>query len=175
MILLAAAGTFVMAGCDSPALISMDPAVHEKDAVFDPGLLGTWETGQGGDVCILRRGNGNSFAVEYVSDGVLRKFEGRLFVTGQAWVMDITPQDPDDFQIPGHALIRILSSNPSLRWAYLDSDWLRQHAAGELVTRSRDGGKLVLMAPPASLAAFVANYAADERAHGDVQEWQRLQ
>ena len=173
MILMAVAGTLVLGGCDSPTLISMEPAVTEQDAVFDASLLGTWETEQGGDLCILRRGNGNAYAVTYVSDGGARKFEGRLFLVGQARVMDLTPQDSDDFQIPGHALIRILSSGATLRWTYLDSDWLRQHATGELANRPRDGGKLLLTAQAMRLAAFLANYAADERAHDDVQEWQR--
>jgi hypothetical protein len=173
MILMAVAGTLVLGGCDSPELISMEPAVTEQDAVFDASLLGTWETQQGGDLCILRRGNGNAYAVTYVSDGGARKFEGRLFLAGQARVMDLTPQDSDDFQIPGHALIRILSSGATLRWTYLDSDWLRQHATGQLANRPRDDGKLLLTAQAARLAAFLANYAADERAHDDVQEWQR--
>jgi len=175
MILLAAAGTLVLGACDSPALISMDPAVAEESAVFDASLLGTWETKQGGDLCVLRRGEGNAYAVTYVSDGGARKFEGRLFLAGQARVMDLSPQDSDDFQISGHALIRILSSGDTLRWAFLDTDWLRRHAAGELANRPRDGGKLLLTAPTPPLAAFLANYAADERAHAGIEEWQRLQ
>jgi len=172
---MAMVGTLVLAGCDSPALISMDAAVGEQDAVFDASLLGNWETKPDGDICIVRRGDGNAYTVTYVSDGGARKFDGRLFLAGQARVMDLSPQDPDDFQIAGHALIRVLSSSPTLRWAYLDSDWLRQHAAGELTNRPRGGGKLVLTAPTAPLAAFLANYAADERARGDIEEWQRMQ
>lgn len=175
MILMAVAGTLVLGGCDNPALISMEPAVSEQETVFDPSLLGSWEIKQGDDLCILRRGDGNAYAITYVSDGNARKFEGRLFQAGRARVMDLAPQDSDDFQIPGHAFIRILSSGATLRWAYLDSDWLRQHAAGELASRPRDGGKLLLTTPAAPLAAFLANYAADDPAHGDVQEWQRLQ
>ena len=175
MILAAAAGALVLGGCDSPALISMGPAVTEQGAVFDTSLLGTWEAKQGGDLCVLRRGEGNAYVVTYVSDGSARKFEGRLFPAGQARVMDLSPQDSDDFQISGHALVRILSSGDTLRWAYLDTDWLRQRAAGELASRQREGGKLVLTAPTAPLAAFLANYADDVRAHGGIEEWQRLQ
>jgi len=174
-ILLAGAGTLMLAGCDSPALISMEPAVTEQGAMFDASLLGTWETKQGGDLCILRRGEGNDYAVMYVSDGGARKFDGRLFLAGQSRLMDLSPKDSDDFQISGHALIRILSSAGTLRWAYLDTDWLRQHAAGELANRPRDGGKLLLTAPTARLVSFLANYAADERAHAGIEEWQRLQ
>jgi hypothetical protein len=177
MILAAVASTLVLAGCDNPAMISMEPAVSAQEAVFDASLLGTWEVEgkQGGDLCILRRGDGNAYDVTYVSDGSARKFEGRLFQAGQARVMDLAPQDSDDFQVPGHALIRILSSGVTLRWAYLDSDWLRQHAAAELASRPRDGGKLLLAAPAAPLAAFLVKYAGDDQAHGDVAEWQRLQ
>ena len=175
MILMAVAGTLVLGGCDNPAVISMEPAVSEQETVFDPSLLGSWEIKQGDDLCILRRGDGNAYAITYVSDGNARKFEGRLFQAGQARVMDLAPQDSDDFQIPGHALIRILSSGTTLRWAYLDSDWLRRHAAGELASRPRDGGKLLLTTPAAPLAAFLSNYADEDPAHGDVQEWQRLQ
>ena len=175
MILLAVAGTLALAACDNPVLISMEPAGTEQQAVFDASLLGTWETNADGDLCIVRRGNGNTYTVKYVEDGGARKFEGRLFVVGQARVMDLVPQDSDDFQIPGHALIRILSSSPTLRWSYLDSEWLRQQAAGVLPVRPRDGRKLLLTAPAAPLAAFLANFAADERAHGSIQEWQRQQ
>jgi hypothetical protein len=175
MILLAAAGTLMLAGCDNPALISTEPAVSDQGTVFDASLLGTWETKQGGDLCIVRRGQGNAYAVTYVSDGSARKFEGRLFLAGQARLMDVSPQDSDDFQISGHALIRILSSADTLRWAYLDTDWLRQHAAGELANKPRDGGKLLLTAPTARLASFLANYAADEQAHAGIEEWKRLQ
>lgn len=173
-ILMALAGSLALGGCDSPALISMEPAVSEQQTVFDASLLGSWESKQGGDVCILRRGDGNVYAVIYVSDGNARKFEGRLFSAGQARVIDLTPQDPDDFQIQGHALIRILESGATLRWAYLDSDWLRRHAARELANRPRDGGKLLLTTPATQVADFLANYAADDRAHSDVEEWQRL-
>ena len=174
MILMAVAGSLVLGGCDNPALISMEPAVSEQDAVVDASLLGTWEIKQGGDLCILRRGDGNAYAVTYVSDGNARQFQGRLFLAGQARMMDLAPQDSDDFQVPVHTLIRILSSGSTLRWAYLDSDWLRQHAARELASRPRDGGKLLVTMPAAPLAAFLGKYAADDQAHGDVQEWQRL-
>jgi hypothetical protein len=174
-ILLALAGTLILAGCDSPSLISLDPAATDQDAVFDATLLGTWEAGQGGDLCIFRRGAGNAYTVTYVSDDSSRKFDARLFQAGQARLLDLSPQDSDDFQIPGHTLIRILASSGSLRWTYLDSAWLRQQAAQELPNRARDNDKMLLTAAAAPLRGFLAKYAADDRAHGDVAEWQRLQ
>ena len=175
MILLALTGTLALAGCDSPSLLSLDPAVTDQEAVFDASLLGTWETAQGGDLCIFRHGDGNAYTVTYVSDGTSRKFEARLFQAGQTRLLDLSPLDSDDFQIPGHTLIRILASGESLRWTFLDSEWLRQQAAQELPSRARDGNKILLTAPAASLRDFLGKYATDDRAHGDVEEWRRLQ
>jgi len=175
MILLALTGALALAGCDTPSLLSLDPAVTDQEAVFDASLLGTWDAGQGGDLCIFRRGDGNTYSVTYVSDGTSRKFGARLFQAGQARLLDLSPLDSDDFQIPGHTLIRVLASGGSLRWTFLDSEWLRQQAAQELPSRARDSGKMLLTAPTASLRDFLTKYAADDKAHGDLEEWQRLQ
>jgi hypothetical protein len=172
-VIMVAVCALALTGCDNPALISLEPAVAGQDAVFDSSLLGNWEAKQGGDFCILRRGNGNSYDVTFVADGATRIFDGRLLVAGQARVMDLVPADTDDFRISGHTLVRILSSEGKLRWSYLDSGWFRQQAAAELSSRPRDGDKLVLTASTESLAAFLGRYAADSRAYGDVEEWQR--
>ncbi|MGB7762478.1 MAG: hypothetical protein WBL61_21770 [Bryobacteraceae bacterium] len=175
MVLLALAGALVLGGCDSPSLVSLDPAATDQEAVFDASLLGMWEAGKGGDLCIIRRGDGNAYTVTYVSDDSSRKFDARLFQAGQARLLDLSPQASDDFQIPGHTLVRVLASSGSLRWTYLDSEWLRQQAAQELPNRARGSGKMLVMAAAAPLRDFLTKYAADDKAHGDVEEWQRAQ
>jgi len=174
-ILLALMGALVLAGCDNPALISLEPAVTAQEALFDPALLGTWESGQGGDLVIFRHGDGNSYTLTYVGDdGSSRKFDALLFQAGQARLLDLSPHDPDDFQVPGHTLIRVWVTSGSLRWAYLDSAWLRQQAAQELPNRPRGKDKMALMAPSAALRGFLAKYAADDKAHGEIGELQRV-
>ena len=168
------AGALVLAGCDNPALISLEPAVTAQDAVFDPSLVGTWETGQGDELCIFRHGDGNSYTITYVGDdGNSRKFDALLFQSGPARLLDLSPHESDDFQIPGHTLIRIWTTGGSLRWSFLDSAWLREQAAQELPNRSRGGDKLALTAPSAALRGFLAKYAADDKAHGEISELQR--
>ena len=172
--LLALTGALVLAGCDDPALISLDPAVTDQDAAFDANLPGTWQAGDGGDLCIIRRGDGNSYTVTYVSDGSARKFDAGLFQSGQAEILDLTPAEADDFQLAGHVLVRVWSASGSLRWSYLDSPWIRQQAGQELPVREGNNGKTVLTAHTAALRGFLSKYAADDKAHGDVVEWQRL-
>jgi hypothetical protein len=174
-ILLSLAGALALAGCD-PSLISLAPAVSAQDAVFDSTLLGTWEAATGGDHFIFERGKGNAYTVTMVSDGNSRQFDALLFQAGEARLLDLSPRQSDDsFQVPGHALIRILASDTSLRWTYLDSDWLRQQAARELPNRARDNDGMLLTAETGPLYGFLTRYAGDDRAHGDVEEWQRPQ
>jgi hypothetical protein len=176
MILLALTGTLVLAGCDSPALISLEPAaIADQEAGFDANLAGAWQAREGGDLCVIRHGDGNAYTVTYLSDGSSRKFDALLFQAGQASLLDLSPQDSDDFQTPGHAWIRIWTTNGSLRWTFLDSEWLRQQAAQELPNRARDNSRILLTAPSTSLRSFLAKYAADDRSHGEVEDWQRLQ
>jgi hypothetical protein len=172
--LLALAGALILTGCDTPALLSLDPVVTDKDAAFDPTLLGTWEAKQDKDLCIFRRNGDSGYAITYVSDGSVRQFSARLFRVGEVSMLDLTPEGSDDFQIAGHALVRIWTEGGTLRWAYLDTEWLRKQASQPLPNRA-DDKRMVLTAPGAAVRAFVAKYGVDDKAHGDTTEWQRVQ
>jgi hypothetical protein len=173
---LALAGALILTGCDSPALLSLDPVVTDQEAVFDPTLLGTWGTNQDKDkdLCIFRRDGASGYAITYVSDGSARQFTARLFRAGEASMLDLTPESSDDFQIAGHAVVRIWTEGGALRWTYLDTEWLRKQASQLLPNRAGDK-RMVLTAPGAAVRAFVAKYGVDDKAHGDTAEWQRVQ
>ena len=74
----------------------------------------------------------------------------------------------------GHAVVRIWTGGGSLRWTYLDTDWLRQQASQLLPSRA-DDKRMVLTAPGAAVRAFVAKLGVDDKAHGDATEWQSVQ
>jgi hypothetical protein len=172
--LLALAGALILTGCDTPALLSLDPVVTDQEAVFDPTLLGTWGANQDKDLCIIRRDGDTGYAITYLSGGDVRQFSARLFRAGDASVLDLTPDSSDDFRIAGHALVRIWTEGGTLRWTYLDTEWLRQQAS-QLLPNRADDKRMVLTAPGAAIRAFVAKYGIDDKAHGDTTEWQRVQ
>ena len=89
-------------------------------------------------------------------------------------MLDLTPEGSDDFQIAGHALVRIWTEGGALRWSYLDTEWLRKQAA-QLLPNKTDDKRMVLTAPGAAVRAFVAKFGVDDKAHGDAFEWQRVQ
>ena len=172
--LLVLAGALILTGCDTPALLSLEPVVTGQDAAFDPTLLGTWEADHGNDLCIIRRDGDTGYAITHVSGGSVRQFSARLFCVGEASVLELTPEGTDDFQIAGHAVVRIWTGGGTLRWAYLDTEWLRKQAA-QLLPNRADDKRMVLTAPGAAVRAFMAKYGIDDKAHGDTTEWQRVQ
>jgi hypothetical protein len=173
-LVLAATATLILTGCDTPALLSLDPVVTAQDTAFDPTLLGMWGSGQDKDLCIFRRNGDSGYAITYVSDRSARQFVARLFRVGESSMLDLTPDGTDELQIAGHAVVRIWTKGGTLRWAYLDTEWLRQQAS-QLLPNRTDDKRLVLTAPGTAVRAFVAKYGVDDKAHGDTIEWQRVQ
>ena len=172
--LLALAGALILTGCDNPALLSLDPIVTDQEAAFDPTLLGAWGAKEDKDLCIIRRDGETGYAITYLNGGDSRQFSGRLFRVGEASMLDLTPDGSDDFRIAGHAVVRIWTGGGTLRWTYLDAEWLRKQAAPLLPNRA-DDKRMMLTAPGAAVRAFVAKFGVDDRAHGDTVEWQKVQ
>jgi hypothetical protein len=59
-----------------------------------------------------------------------------------------------------------------LRWAFLDSDWLKQQSA-QLASRT-SGSKVLLLSPGAAIRAMLVATAEKDEAHGNVVTWQRI-
>jgi len=123
------AGLLVPAGRDTPtpSLLSLDPVGTEQDTAADPGLPGTWESPTGkGALCIIRPGDNNGYDISLLSGGSPAGFQAQLFRVGPAEFLDVVPSDDNDFRVPGHTLARIWTAGGGLKWAFLDSDWLKQ-------------------------------------------------
>jgi len=110
---------------------------------------------------------------EASGSGAARQFEGRLLRTDDAEILDIVAAGRDDFQIAAHMWARIWTGDRELRWAWLDSDWLKEHARTKLATQEPDG-RMIITSLPDALRLFLAQYGSDELAHGKQQVWSRL-
>jgi hypothetical protein len=134
----------------------LDPIVTDREATFDPGLLGVWSETGGRDLLIFRRNGDSAYSIAFVSGSTVLKFEARLFRVGEARFLDVLPP-AEPLRIPLHFLVRVWTENGAFRFAVLDTDWFREKAAESLA----------LTAPAASRRDFLAKYGADDRAHSD--------
>jgi hypothetical protein len=174
-LMLAAAGFVVLTGCETPpSLISLDPVVTDQDTAVDGALTGAWEVpGDDDQVCIIKRDDHNGYKIALLGNGEPIKFQARIFRVGPAEFLDVVPADDNDFRVPGHALARIWTGASTLKWAFLDTDWLKQ-AAAQLTPHTADG-KTLLLAPGAAVRSFLTTSGVDDKAHGDVTTWQKMQ
>jgi len=174
-ILTALAASAILTGCESgtPTLLSLDPVATAKDTAIDSALLGTWEEPGDKDLLAVIRPSDQGYQITVLSGGPALGFQAKLFRVKDAEFLDLSPADDNDFRIPGHAVVRLWIAGPSFRWAFLDTDWLKQQAAA-LLTHTSDN-KMQILSPPEAVRAFIAAYAADDKAYGKAVTWQKAQ
>jgi len=80
-------------------------------------------------------------------------------------VLELTPEGTDGLPDRGPCRGPDLDGGGTLRWAYLDTEWLRKQAA-QLLPNRADDKRMVLTAPGAAVRAFVAKFGVDDKAHG---------
>jgi hypothetical protein len=169
--ILPALACVLCAGCST--LPSLDPFVSEGEAVTDKAIEGTWQNAKGDDTYIVRR-DGIGYTIAYLSGNTAPvRFRALLARMGTTELLDLTAADPSAFQIPAHYLVRVWPEDGTLRWAFLDSDWMKEQAGRLLPTRKLDDSTLIAASPEA-VRALMWKHAADDRAAGDIQTLLRV-
>jgi hypothetical protein len=155
------AGLLTMTGCAT--LLSTNPFVAEEEAIVDALLAGTWTNGE--DTALIAV-HGKKYDVTYVDSGKEAiRFTGRLVRVGEALVLDLARDTDDPLVLALHFAVRVWPEAGALRWTLVDSDWLKEQAAGA----RRDGDRTIVT------GEFLRRFVADERAHGKVEAWTRVQ
>jgi hypothetical protein len=175
-ILAALAASAILTGCESPTptLLSLEPVTTAKDTAIDAALLGTWEEPGDKDLtAIVRQGDQGGYQIAIVSGSSVLTFQAKLFRINQSEFLDLSPADDNDFRLPGHAIVRLWIDGSSLRWAYLDTDWLKQQAAA-LSTHTIDG-KMQIFSTTTAIRAFLTTTGEDDKACGKPVTWQKAQ
>jgi hypothetical protein len=165
---LAVAGTLMCAGCSD--MISLHPFVTDGEAVLDARLLGVWVDGNDSDdpMNIVRQdGNGYTISHSDKSSPAIYKLKAKMLRVGDARILDLTPADEDPFQIAVHTPLRVWMEGATLRMAFLDSEWLRDHASAALKVQPA-GDRLLITSPSDDVTRFLLTYGGDERAYGKI-------
>ena len=165
---LAVAGTLMCTGCSD--MISLHPFVTDGEAVpdarrfYDVNLRRGCYTPE-----LVRELLALADAVK-MNEGLRKR--ALAVPLGDARILDLTPADEDAFQIAAHTPLRVWLEGATLRMAFLDSKWLRDHASAELAVEQM-GDRLLIMSPQENVTRFLMTYGGDERAYGKITELTR--
>jgi hypothetical protein len=161
--ILALACAALLTGCST--LISLNPFVTGPQAVTDPALVGTWKSTDNDDkgrVTIEQRGP--VYAIRFEGFDKPMSFQGRLTRVGDAELMDVVSTDDHDLAVAVHLVVRLWPSAGTLKWVYLESDWLKDQAKQALATQP-SGGDTLITTPGDAAAQFLKKFGADPRAY----------
>ncbi|MFH1183700.1 MAG: DUF4185 domain-containing protein [Chloroflexota bacterium] len=173
--------TVILGGC----VLSGEPVVLESDATFDPRLLGMWKEVSGSDHAVVSRTAGNTYAIEYSSDGNVGRFEARLGRLGDRLILDVWPT-PGDKELPkpyagllvaGHWLLSLDVNPDELHMSALEPDSLLANLrAGKVRLADRlIEDKLIVSGTTEELRSALGPYLARSGALAEVWVWQRAQ
>jgi hypothetical protein len=176
LILPAVAAALMLTGCEgipTPSVLSLEPAVTDSDTAPDVPLAGAWESSSSDQVCLIHKEKDGAFSIAYLSGDKPVSLKGRLFRAGDAMILELEPEGDDYFRISGHAFARVWLEGGTFRWAFLDSDWLKEQL--KALPTYAAGDRTLLLAHGPAVRAFIEKAAADGRAVSEQVTWQRMQ
>ena len=161
----------------SACILSVNPFYTEKDATFDPRLVGEWTTPDSKGSCRFEDAGDKKYRFTVTeqngAEGKKGAFYACLFKLKENLFLDITPrkvklrEDQADMVgmtlIPGHLLIRVRQLEPTLKADFFDWDWLQNYLEKNpkaLAHRrvGEDNKSLVLTATTRELQRFVLKH-----------------
>jgi hypothetical protein len=166
-----------LALCLPACIPSVNPFYTDKDLVFDPRLVGTWEEKgkeQEPETWRFEKAEDNAYKLAITDKpGKEGEFTAHLFKLKQEYFLDLHPKkcnyaaDQADLvgisMIPGHLLVRVSQIEPELKLAGINFDWLCQQLTNNpsLLAHQREDDGFVLTASTRALQRFVLKHLAE--------------
>jgi hypothetical protein len=161
----------LLTGCGD--LPSLEAVANKDNTVFDPALIGAWNTGDA--VVIVQRGGDQSYRIHWLgaedAEGTatpqMVPMEGWLAGIGGQRILDLTTSSPGAFSIPCHVFLRVRPVKDGLQIQFVDSKWIRDQVKTNSLASFVYEDHPVLTAPAAQVEAFLVKFGLDERALSD--------
>jgi len=163
---LLAAG-FMNIGCGD--LLSLHPLYTGQDQVANPALEGKWENK---DSIIVIAREPACYLVTLESkkgNSETSKFEMHLVNIGGVQFADVLA-----FDYIGHMFVKVSLAGGQLRFAFLDSKWLRDRIPHDEADLPINRKQAVLTVRTPRLQALVAKYATEPKAYDEEQTFRRI-
>lgn len=170
LVVTAAAAGLVLGACSN--VVSINGFAPESMMVQNPALSGVWADE---DNLFIVKAKDRGYAISMVEkNSTVATFEARLFRAGNAEILDLEPAGDDDpFRLPVHTPVRIWVDEHTLKFAWLDSKWLRKTAREQLASQVV-GDRLLLTSPAEAMMKFILLNGGDDRAYeGKLHELHR--
>jgi hypothetical protein len=173
-------------GCVS--VVSLHPLVTPKDAdaLFEPGLVGTWqddvELGDKSQYVVTHDDSGYAVTVRPGAenrDGKKEelKLKMQLLKVGGQELLDVDCPS-DDPGVPVHIFIRLRLERDSAWVAMMDSEWLKEQIKNGVMLRhevlTEDNGRILLTGPSSELRSYLLPYVNDDRSFEGEGELRRV-
>lgn len=155
-------------------VLTVNPT-HDRDAlVWEPGLLGQWESPDDKASLTIERGEWQSYKIHYTHTIETGHVTGYLTTIGASQYLDVMPARGEDrgaFLIPVHATLRLTLSADKLELTALSYDWffdrLRQKTAIPGLTAAFDEKEnALIVSPTTAVRAWIAKQPAGGAAFG---------
>jgi hypothetical protein len=174
---LAVAALMLFAGC----IPSINPFYTDSDLVFEPKLVGSWQTKKTDEQLSQWRfeksGDREKSYKLTVTEQKTKggEFAAHFFKLGKESFLDLVPTKCDYASnqadlvgmamVPGHLLMRVLEVGPELKLATCDYDWLKKFLTEnpKSLANHQEGDAIFLTAEPADLQRFVLAHLGEEQ------------
>ncbi len=172
LVLLGTVG-LLLAGC----IPSANPFYTEKDLLFEPLLLGEWQSVNDSDQPAqwqFEKGEGLTYKVTVTEEKTKKgEFTAHLFKLRNECFLDLVPSKceyaPDQAGLvssamfPGHLLLRVPQIEPELKLAAFDFDWLKKHLEENpaALAHHEESDVMVLTAGTVDLQRFILEHLSE--------------
>lgn len=119
---------FAALGAPGCLVLSLHPGYDDSSLVWEPGLLGRWQSADDNVSVEIERDEWRSYRIRFVHPIETGDLTGYLLSVGGSRYLDVAPprgRDPGSFLVPVHALLRVTLENDRLEATPLSYDWLR--------------------------------------------------
>jgi hypothetical protein len=157
------AALLMCVGCSD--MVSLNGFSPEALRAQNPALPGVWA---GDDSLYIVKEKQGGYSISIVSvekNEPAVNFTASLIRAGNAEILDLVPASDDSaFHIPVHTPVRIWVDEHRLKFAFLDSEWLREKARASLASEKR-GSRLLITSAEAAVFQFLLVNGTDDRAY----------
>jgi hypothetical protein len=157
--------------CSSGCIVvSISPLCPDKDAVFEPALVGTWIESPSARYTFSKLGE-NAYRIDVVDGKERQTMTGRLFRLDGTLFLDVSPTDELDelgvpeqavrtlrgWYLPLHLYVRVNQVTPTLSTSAIDESWLKDYLGAHptALAHLMRGGNVILTGSTADIQEFL--------------------